>query len=89
MSFLRTLLMFVFVFSLVGVSGSYGGMIKNCSTCLLKKMSNERVCTMATIENHKNILIWDEKNYSNFVKVAKSRNLKCGVGSKKTTTNIA
>ena len=57
MSFLRTLLMFVFVFSRVGVSGSYAGRINNCSTCLIKKMSNDKVCTMATIENHKKILI--------------------------------
>ena len=33
MLFLRTLLMFVFVFSLMGVSGSYAGKIKNCSNC--------------------------------------------------------
>ena len=33
MSFLRTLLMLVFVFSLVGVSGSYANKIKNCSNC--------------------------------------------------------
>ena len=89
MSFLRTLLMFVFVFSLVGVGGSYAGKIRNCSTCIIKAMSNERLCKMATIENDKNILVWDEKNYSYHVKVAKSRNLKCGVGTKKTTTNIA
>ena len=33
MSFLRILLMFVFVFSLLGVSGSYAGKINNCSNC--------------------------------------------------------
>ena len=33
MSFLRTLLMFVFVFSLVVVNGSYANKIKNCTNC--------------------------------------------------------
>lgn len=33
MSFLRTFVVFVFVFSLVGISGSYAGKIKNCSNC--------------------------------------------------------
>ena len=42
MSFLRTLLMFIFVFSLVGVSGSYAGKISNCSNCDKDKLSKLR-----------------------------------------------
>ena len=33
MSFLRTLLMFVFLFSLMGDGVSYAGIISNCSNC--------------------------------------------------------
>ena len=39
MSFLRTLLILVFVFLLVGANGSYAGKISNCSNCDKDKLS--------------------------------------------------
>ena len=39
MLFVRTLLMFVFLFSLLNVSGSYANKIKNCSNCGNQKNS--------------------------------------------------
>ena len=50
MSFLRTLLMFVFVFSLVGMSGSYAGKIKNCTNCGNTENSNENIQTKSNNE---------------------------------------
>ena len=73
MSFLRTLLMFVFVFSLVGISGSYAGKIKNCSNCGGKEHSNsyafnENDNPITSYKMYQNYL-WGYNNFKLFVKI--------------------
>ena len=60
MPFLRTLLMFIFVFSLVGVNWSFANKIKNCSNCSSSK--NEKGIELNSDEN-----ISFELNYGEFL----------------------
>ena len=102
MSFLRTLLMFVFVFLLVGVGGSNAGKIKNCSNCnknKLTKLSDIYICDKATVGYPKR---WRVKRFKDtyhdkkllddsysYVREAKKRGLSCGVGFKSKTDTVS
>ena len=84
--------MFVFVFLLVAVSGSYAGKIKNCSNCNKKKLiklSDIYICDKATVGYPKR---WRVKRFKDtyhdkkllddsytYVIEAKKRGLSCGV----------